>query len=510
MKNKHLLWYLLFIGCITLWSTLCFILPYSSDLQLTCQPFMSCIPIFVGICLATFLLLYLTALNKIVFAIFLPLYSIIGSIVVWGRKAYTAILTPTLVDAAIHSNMGSTMSLFSTRMCLWFMLNICICVVFVWVRYRYISIDRAWLHCIICIILLTICYNCNSKLTCRINSCYPYNLYHNVKLYLQNYQPLAIERSEWPTIAKQIPDTLDMLLFIGESCRADHLAINGYHRPTTPQLSARQNLVALPHIYTEFTHTMASVPHILTAADSLHHSRAYEQSSFIRCFKKYGFQTYWISNQDRGRTYSSFIAEADTAIFPRADKSALTSTFWVDGELLPPLQTILSEQKTTRNLYVMHGVGSHWYYNSHVPESLQQFKPITDNRIITQNTAEAIVNSYDNTILYLDHMLDSLMTLFEDRNAIIIYLADHGESLGENGHWLHATDSKAEQNPACVIWWSENYNKANPERIEALKENHSKPYYTDFLFHSILSAAGICSTDSQTLQLDIFTTTQNE
>lgn len=497
--------YALFVLCCTLWSTLCFAVPYFSHTY-TAEGGWLAVGHIVAVVPAIYLLLYIVALDKRIFAVFLALYDIAGSIVVWGHIAYAAILTPTLVDAAIHSNMGSTMSLVSVRMCLWFLFNAVATICFVWFRFRHLKVRKAWRHFVVSLLLLIGYYHCNIRLTELINSCFPYNFYHNVSLYLCNRHTLAKERQEWPTVAEAVPDSMDVVLVIGESCRADHLGLNGYERQTTPLLSARRNLVSPPHIYTDYTHTMASVPHILTAADSLSPDRAYTESSLVKCFSRYNFRTMWISNQDKGRTYATFIAETDTAIFPRASKAVLGSEMWLDGVLLPPLRSLVaSEQAAARNLYVLHGVGSHWYYNSHVPVEMQYYQPVTDNKVITQNTPATVINSYDNTVLYLDAFLDSVITMFEDRNAVVIYLSDHGESLGENGRWLHATEGDAEKNPACVIWYSDSWASCFPDKAEALQANYEKRYRTDFLFHSILSAAGISSTDSLTRSMDMFT-----
>jgi glucan phosphoethanolaminetransferase (alkaline phosphatase superfamily) len=86
----------------------------------------------------------------------------------------------------------------------------------------------------------------------------------------------------------------------------------------------------------------------------------------------------------------------------------------------------------------------------------------------------------------------------EKRCALVIYLSDHGESLGEDGYWLHAAGAEETKNPACLIWYSDRFAQLYPDKIETLHANKNNRYRTDFLFHSILSAAGIvvANTDS--------------
>ena len=91
----------------------------------------------------------------------------------------------------------------------------------------------------------------------------------------------------------------------------------------------------------------------------------------------------------------------------------------------------------------------------------------------------------------MDFFVDSIINIFEDQYALVIYQADHGDALGEDGYFLHANDAEAVKNPACFVWYSDKYAAANPEKIKALIANKDKRYRTDYVFYSILYAAGI-------------------
>ncbi len=288
---------------------------------------------------------------------------------------------------------------------------------------------------------------------------------------------------------------------IGESLRADHLQLNGYERETNPCLSRRRNVVSYPNICSQYTHTLASVPVILTRADSLHPEYQYTETSFAAILRQEGYHTAWISNQDMGETFAHFPAECDTAIWANAGKSTFVFSGWYDEELLPFMDRQLA-LGYSRNLLILHTIGSHWYYNNHVPENFDYFLPITDNRVVTNNTQEQVVNSYDNTARYMDAFVDSVIQRFEDRCAVVIYLSDHGESLGENGNWLHAAGAEETKHPACVVWYSDRYAKIYPEKVQALHKNAQQRYLTDFMFHSVLSAAQLYITGAETM--DIF------
>jgi glucan phosphoethanolaminetransferase (alkaline phosphatase superfamily) len=362
-------------------------------------------------------------------------------------------------------------------------------------------VPYAGVQAVAAILLMFVYYNANGRLRSSINQRYPYNIVHNLLEYQEQHIQLSAERETVPYSAEEVPEQLDVVFILGEAVRADHMQLNGYPRETTPRLAARRNIVSLPNIYSEHTYTSTSVPHILSPADSIHTEMCGTHSSFIRTMKECGFYTAWISNQDNGHTYVSFIHESDTIIFPNASKSVFVFEPWYDEQLLPAMDTLL-QSSGPRNLYTLHSIGSHWYYNLHVPEKELFFQPLTTDRVITNNTDEQIINSYDNTVRYMDLVADSIIQRFENRCAIVFYLSDHGEALGENGIYLHAAECDALHRPACFIWYSDSYARLYPEKIEALIFHKDKRYRTDFVYYSILSAAGIAAEGAH--EMDIF------
>ena len=227
---------------------------------------------------------------------------------------------------------------------------------------------------------------------------------------------------------------------------------------------------------------MASLPNILTRADSVHEDRQYTESSFVSIFRKEGYHTSWLSNQDIGYTFAPFIAECDTTVFINAGKSVYVFSPWIDEEILPTLDNF-EKKSSAHELYLIHPIGSHWYYNNHVPETGWYFKPVTTNRLPTANTIEQLTNSYDNTIRYMDYVLNEIIQRMENKNALVIYQSDHSEALGEGGEYLHANETEMAKHPACIIWYSNQYAASNPEKVEKLIANKNKHYRTDYVFY---------------------------
>ena len=182
--------------------------------------------------------------------------------------------------------------------------------------------------------------------------------------------------------------------------------------------------------------------------------------------------------------------ECDTLDYVNGGKSLYMFDKWLDGDVLPSLDRELA-RNVKHNFILIHTIGSHWWYRSHYPDSMELFKPVTESRVISSNTAEQMRNTYDNTIVYSDYFWNQVISRLRYRKAIMIYLSDHSESLGENGHFTHGVVQDATREPACFVWYSDIFGNCYPEKIKALKDNRNDSLSTSFVFHSILDVAGI-------------------
>ena len=502
MIKRAYIKYIVWVISVTIWVTICFIVPdFADSPHDSLRSVMTIGAYLCALGIASLWIIYVAGIIPFIADICIPLIGIGGAVVSYYRVAFHATITPMIIDATLHTNGGTIAGVVSWQLISWIALNAVIAISFCVWRHRIAKFPCAWLHALCGIALLWAYYNVNDRLQNSINQRYPYNIAHNLSEYHKQQIQLHSDRSILSYECREIPNCIDVVFVLGEAARADHLQLNGYPRETTPLLAAREHVISFPHIYSEPTYTSTSVPVILSPADSLHPEYSGTHSSFIRVMNECGFSSAWLSNQDNGRTYVSFIHEADTIIFPNASKSVFVFDPWYDEQLLPAMDNLMTSGKA-RNLYVLHTIGSHWYYNLHVPESYTRFTPATTERVITNNTEEQIINSYDNTILYMDAIMDSVIQRLEDRCAILIYLSDHGEALGENGVYLHAAEDEALHHPACFVWYSDQYARMFPKKIEALIRNKEKRYRTDFLYPSILSAAGIETKEAE--NKDIF------
>jgi glucan phosphoethanolaminetransferase (alkaline phosphatase superfamily) len=113
-----------------------------------------------------------------------------------------------------------------------------------------------------------------------------------------------------------------------------------------------------------------------------------------------------------------------------------------------------------------------------------------------------VVNSYDNTVLYTDFIISEIIKPLQNKNAIMIYLSDHGEALGEDNLWLHASDAEIMHHTAALVWMSDKYIENYPNKYNAILSNKQKKYKTDFLYHTVIDAGNI-STDVLDIKLSL-------
>lgn len=500
--------YLLLVLCATVWIALIAVVPDFLDNPTHGFRGVAAVACYVAaVSVVSLLVLYAAGLNKWVATVFYPLYGMLGAGVSYYRIAYGVTVTPLIVDCVFHTNPQEAVSVMSWQLVAWIALNACVSVLFVLWRWKISAPKYAYLHAAGAILLLVGYYHCNGRLHQSLSQRYPIHIVESLRMYRVLQQDRGKERTT-PMYISEPPktDSLDIVVVLGESMRSDHLQLNGYPRETNPLLSQRKNVVAMPNIYSQYTYTAASVPVIMTRADSVHPELQYSENSFISILRQEGYHTAWISNKEIDRSYAHFSTECDTAFWVNAGKSVFVYSGWYDEEMLPYLDIQMTDNHP-RRFVLMHCIGSHWYYNNHVPEGHDYFQPVTDNRVVTNNTREQVVNSYDNTARYVDFFVDSVIWRLEDRCAILIYLSDHGESLGEDGNWLHASGAEETKHPACIVWYSDRYAETYPDKVRALHENSARRYLTDFMFHSVLSTAEIYIPDAR--GMDIFQSVDN-
>jgi len=441
--------------------------------------------------LSTFSLIYLIGIQKTVFNIFFPILVLAGSILAYFRFSLGISITADLLQSVFDNDLKTSLDLINPTLILFVLINLGASLFIVRYRFLKVHVFRPWFHFIFATALLFVTTVLKSRITQPVQHRIPFSLVFSCKDYLQNKQVVESIRPDSTFGTTSETDSLVLVYVQGESLRADHLPSNGYKRPTTPLLE-KDSIISFSNIYNPYTTTDKSIPYILTNADSNHPDRANSNRSFISYFNRCGYDSYWIANQEPASAFIYFTKESHHTIHINNGKTVYNFEpySWLDTQMDSVFHQILASP-SPKKLIILHTIGSHWWYKAHYSRNHEIFKPVIESRNIPSNTTEQLINTYDNTIVETDYFLDGLIQQLKNKKAILIYLSDHGEALGENGHWLHGTNAPPIHHPACIIWMSDTYKSAFPMAYSIANNNKDKYFNSDFLFHSILDAAKI-------------------
>ena len=305
-------------------------------------------------------------------------------------------------------------------------------------------------------------------------------------------------------MVETVSDTSPCLsvLIMGESCNRNHMSLYGYHRPTTPKLSRRKDILCFSNVISPYSTTIKALLTSLTESnmdvpktpDSCIHA--------LDVYRSAGYTTYWISNQSPIGVWDNAVFNfAKTASHPifvnRAANSSFENTELAvyDESLLPVLNHVLKTDTAQRKWIVLHLMGNHSRYDKRYPASFARFKGGKDKR-------QRTVDAYDNSVLYNDALVDSIFSLLSQyasshpqTRVHAIYLSDHGENVydeSENaGHDFADTIPYANVEIPFILWLSEQDTLRDTAFYHRVKTRLCCPFMSDDLFHLLLDLDGI-------------------
>lgn len=432
------------------------------------------------------------SLNKYVYAILLPLFSVMAFTTAYFVYQIDISINSALIESIFLTNVNEAYSYISRHIVFTIVAAMIISLLMVLWRFKQSWQKQHLFPLLIAVIISSSIFKVtntvrHNTLTARS----PFSFISAFSDYRKDRKEVHSERIMMGKEARTDIDSMITVFIIGEALRADHVQMNGYHRATMPNMEKR-GVISLPNIQTPFTHTAASLSYILSRADMDHLERMHTESSFIDIFKSCGFHSSWLANQNPITPFRFFINESHDVFINKPQLSDFSNTPKYDSELLEPFKKSIN-QSHSKQLIILHIAGNHWWYNNNLPDEFIHYKPILENKTPSRSNKERMINSYDNVTLATDHFINELMKDLDNKKAMLIFLADHGQSFGEEGKWLHANDMPAEQNPACFFWFSNSYQSAHPEQVQVLIDNQNRKINTAFLFHTIVAGSQIQS-----------------
>lgn len=427
--------------------------------------------------------LYILSIQKHLFYSIFPLFFFIYSMFSYWIYTQDISISYSIVQPILESKLDIAFDLLTTQFVV-FALIVLLVIVFILKQYQKFKIHKTKAPLLaIAIFAIISFFTLNGYGIGNLKWRMPYNLTYG---FIEYYQKPVDEYKNLSTKTLTNKNDINIVFVLGESVRANNLEINGYSRNTTPLLNVQNNLVSFSNVYTPLTYTGVSVPQILSNKSVVDKNDTNNLISLYSILNKTEFKTSWIGNQTPEKSYSFFINENKNIELIDQFHDVFSFQKKLDEELLPLFKLAFNNE--TKKFITLHMIGSHWWYESRYPERFREFHPVTDSKHIPSLSKEQLINSYDNTILYLDYFLNETIEIIKNSHSktILIYLADHGEILGENDKWLHAQDNDASTNPAMIVWFSEEFKQAYPSKIQHLKQNCLEHITTDFFFHSIL------------------------
>lgn len=306
----------------------------------------------------------------------------------------------------------------------------------------------------------------------------------------------------------------NIVLVIGESVSKYHSSLYGYRLPTTPKQKQREKAGELVK-FSDVVSCWNLTSYVFKNMFSMHvvgeKGEWSDYPLFPELFRKAGYHVTFLTNQ--------FLPQAKAAVFDFSGGFFLnnptlsaaqfdtrnSSLHKFDEDLLADYDT-LKKQNTNYNLTIFHLIGQHVEYNKRYPLNRKRFtyEDYTDFRPELTKKRQMILADYDNATVYNDSILNQILKRFEDQNAIVVYVPDHGEECyeGNRGFYCRNHSGKIDYDLARYefeipfwIWASRSYRRTHPDLWNAILSAKDKPFMTDALPHLLLYLAGISAPD---------------
>ncbi|WP_256774438.1 MULTISPECIES: phosphoethanolamine transferase EptA [unclassified Stenotrophomonas] len=315
------------------------------------------------------------------------------------------------------------------------------------------------------------------------------------------------------TVAGQRPRLI--IAVVGETARARNFQLNGYPRATNPVLSRRGDVIAFQNVASCGTATAISLPCMFSRMARRHYDdvQAATEENLLDILQRTGVDILWRNNNNGGcKGVCQRVPTDDMPALKVAGQCVNKDGTCHDEVLLHQLGARIDAMKGDA-LIVLHQIGSHGpTYFERYPEQATVFRPTCNSNQIQTCTNEALTNTYDNTLVYTDQVLGKTIALLEgyadQRDVAMIYVSDHGESLGERGMYLHGTPyviAPPEQTSVpMLMWFSPSFARHAGLDLACLRGNaQGERYSHDNLYHSLL---GLFDVESGVYQkgLDLF------
>lgn len=288
-----------------------------------------------------------------------------------------------------------------------------------------------------------------------------------------------------------------IVLVVGEAVRWDHFGLNNYERDTTPLLR-KEDIINFTQFTSCGTETAVSVPCMFSSfgRDGYDKEKAKHTENVLDVLKRAGVNILWRENNSDSKGVADRVEFQD---YQSPKVNTVCDEECRDEGMLVGLQEYINTHPKGDILIVLHQMGNHGpaYYKRYT-KAYEKYTPVCKTNQLEQCSKEEITNAYDNTVLYTDTFLTQVISLLkgnDDHFATgMFYLSDHGESLGENGLYLHgfpySIAPEAQKHVPAVMWFGKQFKIDKAKMASSAKEPHTQ----DELFHTLLGYLDVNTT----------------
>ena len=285
-----------------------------------------------------------------------------------------------------------------------------------------------------------------------------------------------------------------IIMVVGETARADRFSLNGYEKETNPLLK-KENIFNFSNVTSCGTSTAVSVPCMFSIfdEDSYSYKNGISTQNVLDVLSNSkDVNILWRDNNSSSKGVADRVTYEDF-------KTPKTNSICIEGEcrdvgMIVGLDKYIENNKNKDILIVLHQMGNHGpaYYKRY-PKAFEKFTPVCNTNQLEDCTQEELGNTYDNAILYTDYFLSEVIKFLKpysnNYETAMLYMSDHGESLGENGLYLHGMPkliAPNEQVKIPTILWLGDGEMKEDYNLEKLKKLSNKKFSQDNLFHTLL------------------------
>ncbi|RYY01897.1 MAG: phosphoethanolamine--lipid A transferase [Gammaproteobacteria bacterium] len=457
----------------------------------------------------------------------LAIIFIAAACVAYFMNAYGIVIHQTMIQNTMETDVKEATGLFNGTLALYiFVLGIIPSLLLLKIKINFgnfkhqaFSKAKLWGLCILAILILIAPFSADYASFFRNNKTIrqmanPANfIYATISYASASNKSVVIkplgEDAKLNEKAAQLTKPTLFIVVVGETARADHFSINGYSKPTTP-LIAQQDIINYRQVFSCGTETAVSVPCMFSNLTRAHYSdkKAKSQESLLDVLKHSGYSILWRDNNSSCKGTCDRVAYEDLRDFKIPELCNERECF--DNILLNDIDKKVAAMNGNK-VVVLHQKGSHGpdYYNRY-PANLEIFKPVCKVNKLQDCSSEEINNAFDNSIhmtdLFLNNAIEWLKTQSSNYNTALIYLSDHGESLGEKNLYLHGMPyiiAPVEQKHVpFFFWFSPGFEQESGINRECLKAQAETEYSHDNLFHTTLGLLNV-STSLYKPELDM-------